>query len=82
MNCSKCGSNKVMINSKKCNNYYPLLLVVVFAALGYLAMGFVGAGAGALVGLILGGLIMSTLPEKRVLIVSCNHCGYTEIREN
>lgn len=82
MKCIKCQSENVIVHADR--KKPPILLGFVLVGFGTGLMFFgIGCIPGALVGLIIGGIIKAVLPYTTTSIAVCQDCGKSwEVKED
>lgn len=75
--CSKCGSDKIIVQiaEHKLKITWPTCLAL--AGLGLFFVGVIGFVVGGVIGLVVGSIISSVAPSQYTAMV-CQNCGHTE----
>lgn len=77
MKCVKCGSENVIIESKKAKNSIMIGCVLTLGGIGLMIFGIIGIVIGVVLGFIIGVIVKSLAKEVYESWGVCQDCGKT-----
>lgn len=76
MNCPKCNSANVQVQSKECKPKFTVPILLTLGGFGLMFLGPLGLIMGLIIGGIIAAIVKSVLPQTYQPVVVCQRCGF------
>lgn len=78
MNCSKCNSENVQVQSKEYKPKLTVPILMIGAGVGLMILGPIGLIGGLIIGGIVAAIVHAAIPTKYRPVIVCQDCGFVK----